>query len=188
MTHYDINVRQGLPQDMQLLLRDYPRDAWPGHPNFARATQNWMRAHQMFRKLAEILEADTKGILDKQTDPERFAARLGHYGNQLIGNLHGHHGWEDHSFFPELQAADDRFERGLEMLESDHVEMDGLLDNLTRNANRYLKLSDLSPKDAENELPAILANTQAIGRFLTRHLADEEDLVVPIILHHKLRG
>ncbi|MGH1466894.1 MAG: hemerythrin domain-containing protein [Cognatishimia sp.] len=188
MTDYNINVRQGLPQDMQLLLRDYPRDAWPGHPNFAVATQNWMRAHQMFRKLAEILEADTQKVIEKQIDTDRFASRLGHYGNQLVGNLHGHHSWEDRAFFPELQAADDRFEHGLDMLENDHLEMDGLLDSLTRHANRYLKLSDLSPKDAEKELPTLLKDTKAIGGFLARHLADEEDLVVPIILHHKLRG
>ena len=28
----------------------------------------------------------------------------------------------------------------------------------------------------------------AIERFLDRHLNDEEDLAVPILLHHRLRG
>lgn len=30
--------------------------------------------------------------------------------------------------------------------------------------------------------------SQSVEKPLDRHLADEEDLVVPIVLHHKLRG
>lgn len=188
MTTYDIHARQGLPQEMQLLLRDYPREDWPGHPNFATATQNWMRAHQMFRQLGDIIVKDTEKLLEKEMETKRYASRLSHYGNQLVNNLHGHHHWEDHSFFPELEAADPRFLRGLEMLETDHTEMDALLNTFTDAANRYLQLERLSPKETREELPAMLKAGESIKRFLGRHLADEEDLVVPIILHHKLRG
>lgn len=188
MTQYDIHVRQGLPEEMQLLLRDYPRDIWPDHPNFADSIGNWMGAHHMFRQLAEIITLDTQSVLNKDSDPETYAKRLGRFGNMLVRNLHGHHGWEDHQFFPELEAADSRFLKGLEMLETDHEEMDKILDDLTRSANRFLKLSDLSPKDATAELPDVLSASSGIQTFLTRHLADEEDLVVPILLHHKLRG
>lgn len=188
MTQYDINVRQGLPEDMQLLLRDYPREAWPDHPNFAASIGNWMGAHRMFRQLAELITLDTQKVLEKESDPETYAQRLAHFGNMLVRNLHGHHGWEDHRFFPELEAADDRFTRGLEMLEADHEEMDQILESLTGSANRYLKLMDMSPKDATGEIPDILKTSEGIQTFLGRHLADEEDLVVPILLHHKLRG
>jgi hypothetical protein len=74
------------------------------------------------------------------------------------------------------------------MLEADHHEMDGLLDGLVQSSNRFIKLMDLSRQDAPNELPDVLTNAQAIQRFLDRHLTDEEDLTVPILLHHKLRG
>ncbi|WP_271844026.1 hemerythrin domain-containing protein [Cognatishimia sp. SS12] len=188
MTQYDINVRQGLPEEMQLLLREYPRDAWPDHPNFATSIRNWMGAHGMFRQLAELIVTDTQALLDKASDPTRYASRLGHFGNLLVRNLHGHHGWEDHRFFPELEAADGRFARGLEMLESDHLEMDQRLESFTRASNRYLQLMDLSPKDAEAEIGAIQKAGEGIERFLERHLSDEEDLVVPILLHHKMRG
>lgn len=142
----------------------------------------------MFRQLADVITMDTQDLLDKKNDPEAYARRLARYGNMLVRNLHGHHGWEDHQFFPELEAADDRFVRGLEMLESDHEEMDEILANLTSSANRYLKLTDLSPDDATDEVPGILRASESIQGFLARHLTDEEDLVVPILLHHKLRG
>jgi len=84
-------VRQdALPEDMRILLRDYPRDAWPDHPNFAASIQHWMGAHEMFRKLGKAVRLNTEGYLDKETDTDVYAARLSHYGNLLVRNLHGH--------------------------------------------------------------------------------------------------
>ncbi|KMW59815.1 hypothetical protein AIOL_004799 [Candidatus Rhodobacter oscarellae] len=183
-----IHNRQALPQDMGLLLRDYPRDAWPGHPNFARSIQNWMGAHQMFRQLGEVTRKEAEGYLDKTRDPEDFAGRLGVYGNLLVRNLHGHHTWEDRSFFPELSEADDRFDHGLQMLEADHEVLDETLDRFTRAGNRVVKLIQLDEAQAREEAGALHGIASEIEGYLARHLSDEEDLVVPIILHHKLRG
>lgn len=189
MTNFSIKAREALPEEMRLLLRDYPRDSWPDHPNFAASIQNWMGAHQMFRQLGDIATGNCELYLDKTRSDEEFAGRISYYGNLLVRNLHGHHTWEDRSFFPELGAADDRFEDGLQMLESDHVEMDALLDDFTRGANRVIKLIDLDdPAQAYEETGKLHDTAQDIQRFLTRHLTDEEDLVVPILLHHKLRG
>ncbi len=185
---YDITVRQGLPDEMQVLLRDYPRDTWPGHPDFARSIQNWMGAHRMFRQLAEIVTEDTEGFLDNGNDPQIYAGRLAHFGNLLVRNLHGHHGWEDHSFFPELEAADPRFTRGLEMLEGDHVALDTLLDRFTRGANRTVQLASLEEAQMKDEAGPLAETCAEIGQFLKRHLTDEEELAVPILLHYKMRG
>ena len=180
--------RQTLPDDMRLLLRDYPRDAWPDHPNFARSIRNWMGAHQMFRDLAAYSQAETEGYLDRDRDPERYAARLGRYGDLLVRNLHGHHAWEDHSFFPELSGADPRFDRGLAVLEADHGVLDAVLDEFTRRSNRVIKLIQLDEAQAREEAGGVHETASAIAALLDRHLADEEDLAVPILLHHKMRG
>jgi hemerythrin-like domain-containing protein len=184
----EILSRQGLPQDMQILLGDYPREAWPNHPNFARSIQNWLEAHQMFRDLAELVETETQVFLNKDRQANAYAARLGQYGDLLIRNLHGHHSWEDHSYFPELAAADPRFEPGLDLLENDHVELDKVLDDVTRCANRVIKLTHLDEAQAYDEAGALLTHAETTRAFLKRHLSDEEDLVVPILLHHKMRG
>jgi len=187
--NHTYDVRQGpLPEDMRALLRDYPRDAWPDHPNFAASIQNWMGAHQMFRQLGEITQKETERYLDKDRDPDDFAGRLAYYGDLLVRNLHGHHSWEDRSFFPELMSADPRFESGLDTLESDHVALDALLDRFTRGANRVVKLIHLDEAQAFDEAGGVRDMAENIGQFLDRHLDDEEDLVVPLILHHKLRG
>ena len=188
MTQNQITERQALPDHMRLLLRDYPRDAWPDHPNFARSIQNWMGAHTMFRRLGGVTRTETEGYLDKTRDPDDFAGRLSVYGNLLVRNLHGHHTWEDRSFFPELEAADPRFEAGLEMLEADHEVLDETLDRFSRTGNRVMKLIHLDEAQARDEGGALHGMAEEIEGYLARHLSDEEDLVVPILLHHKLRG
>jgi len=182
-------VRQdALPQDMRILLRDYPRDAWPDHPNFAASIQNWMGAHEMFRALSKAVRLNTEGYIDKSIGSDTYAARLSHYGNLLVRNLHGHHGWEDHVFFPEISRSDPRFDSGLATLESDHEHLDKVLERFTVASNRTVKLIQLDETQAQSEAGGIHKAASEIEGFLRRHLADEEDLVVPIILHHKLRG
>lgn len=187
MTHH-ITTRDGLPPDMRSLLRDLPRDGWQAHPAFARSIQNWMGAHQMFRQLGQIVQEDSESFLDKGLETDRYAGRLAHFGNLLVRNLHGHHTWEDREYFPELHAADPRFADGLEMLEGDHMELDALLDRFTRGANRVVQLATLDPAQMAGEAGPVRDMAEQLNGFLHRHLTDEEDLVVPILLHHRLRA
>ncbi|MDA5095576.1 hemerythrin domain-containing protein [Aliiroseovarius sp. KMU-50] len=177
-----------MPSEMRLLLDTYPREAWEEHPGFKEKTRHWLGAHRMFRRLAERVRLDTETYLDRNHTPDEFAGRLSYYGSALVGNLHGHHGWEDHSFFPELSTADPRFDLGLEVLEKDHADLDQVLDLFTRTANRAIKLIHLDEAQARDEAGRLHEVTEGIEAFLARHLADEEELAVPIILHHRLRG
>jgi hypothetical protein len=184
----DIETRSGLPQDMQTLLRTLPRDGWQAHPNFTRSIRNWMGAHQGFRQIAGQVQRDSEAFLDHRIGDTAYADRLAHLGHLLVRNLHSHHGWEDHSFFPELAAADPRFATGLEMLESDHVALDALLDRFSRTGNRVVQLATLDASQMAQEAQGLRETAERLRGFLERHLTDEEDLVVPILLHHALRG
>lgn len=177
-----------MPEEMRLLLNRYPRESWEAHPGFRDKTRQWLGAHLMFRQLAERIRLDTEGYLNKDLGPDDYAGRLSHYGGTLVGNLHGHHGWEDRSYFPELSAADPRFDVGLELLEQDHADLDQVLDDFVRRANRVIKLTDLDEAQALEEANEVHETSREIETFLRRHLTDEEDLAVPIILHHRLRG
>ncbi|WGI20818.1 hemerythrin domain-containing protein [Amylibacter sp. IMCC11727] len=184
----NLETRQGLPVEMQTLLRDYPRDAWPDHPNFAASIQNWLGAHVMFGRLADIVEKDTQTQLDRNSDLRDYVGRLGHFGNLLVANLHGHHTWEDRNYFPELSRADPRFDGGLQMLEADHEVLDAGLQRLTEHANRTIQLATLDPKQVREQAALVLQDVRDVKTYLGRHLPDEEDLIVPILLHHKMRG
>lgn len=187
---FDTNLlRQGsLPDEMRVLLDEYPREAWDAHPNFKQATRNWLGAHKMFRALSKAVREDAEQYLDKQIDPQDYVARLSYRGNALVGNLHGHHGWEDYSYFPELSAADSRFDAGLQILENDHLVLDEVLNDFTDAAIRTLTFIKSDEKAAFDEVGRVYEGAQIIEKLLTRHLQDEEELAVPIIIHHKLRG
>ncbi len=184
-----VNIRtDDMPTEMRVLLNEYPRGDWDTHPGFHEKTRHWLGAHQMFRRLASLVRTDAQAYLDKGIAPEKYASRLSYFGNALVANLHGHHGWEDHSFFPELSATDPRFDAGLELLEKDHADLDLVLDSYTRTANRAIKLIQLDERQAHDEVGQLHDTSEVIEAFLNRHLGDEEELAVPIILHHRLRG
>ncbi len=184
---FDIRTHD-MPTEMQSLLRTYPRDTWDAHPGFREKTRHWLDAHHMFRQLSLSVRKDTESYLNGDRDSNDYADRLSYRGGALVGNLHGHHGWEDHSYFPELSAADPRFDAGLEVLEKDHADLDIVLDSFTRTANRTIKLIQLDEHAAREEAGKLHGVAQTIEAFLQRHLTDEEELAVPIILHHRLRG
>ncbi len=179
---------ENMPSDLRILLDEYPRNSWEAHPGFKEKTRHWLGAHQMFRQLGQITREETERFLDKSRSADEFAARLSYYGDALVRNLHGHHGWEDFSYFPELSAADPRFDTGLEILEKDHKALDAVLNSFTKTANRVIKLVQLDEKQARDEAGKLHDVAQVIETFLKRHLSDEEELAVPIILHHRLRG
>lgn len=188
MTDQTTFRQQPLTEDMRILLDDYPREAWETHPNFRQATRNWLGAHQMFRRLSEAVRKDAEQYLDGQMDGRGYAERLSYRGNALVGNLHGHHGWEDHSYFPELSAADPRFDAGLAILENDHQVLDKILHEFTDSAIRTINFEGINQTKTKDEAGRLHEHAQAIEKLLARHLVDEEELAVPIIIHHKLRG
>ncbi|MBV7380406.1 hemerythrin domain-containing protein [Maritimibacter dapengensis] len=177
-----------LPSELSFLLADHPRDSWERDPHFLRSTRNWIAAHRLFRDLAYLLRTGAEHYLDGDFDATSYAPRLSVYGDRLVRALHGHHRFEDLSFFPELSEADARFDEGLAILEADHLALDATLDGFTRVSNRALKLLQLDEAQARDEIGAVHDGAVRIEAFLDRHLGDEEDLVVPILLEHRLRG
>lgn len=142
----------------------------------------------MFRRLTEAVRKDTEQYLDNRQEAGDFASRLAYRGNALVGSLHGHHGWEDMEYFPELSAADPHFDAGLAILENDHKVLDAILEEFTDSAIQTLGLIDSQDKTARDEAAKVHACASVIEKLLARHLVDEEELAVPIIIHHKLRG
>ena len=182
-----LDVRNPIPENLRFLFNEYPREAWDENPNFKQSTRKWLGAHGMFRRLADVTRAETERYLDKSIAAQEFIQKLSYYGDALCRNLHGHHGWEDAFYFPELSKADPRFDAGLKILERDHGLVDELLAKFANAANRTISIVEDDGAAARAEAGDVHEITKALEALLTRHLEDEEDLAVPIILHHKLR-
>ena len=178
--------REKLPDALRVLLEQYPRALWESHRNFDGLTRFWLDRHLMFRRALAQWQDDTQAFLDKGRDARAHGQMTARIGGFLINELHGHHHIEDAHYFPVLSAAETRLARGFELLDEDHHALDGELHALTEAANTHLRRLSQG-KDATDSAGAMLQRLNGFERFLDRHLIDEEELVVPVILHHALR-
>ena len=171
--------RQELPEALRILVDALPRAGWEAHPNFGGLVQFWMERHQGFRQYHRLLTEDVRGFLDRGSALRDWQPRLSRLGSGLLQELHGHHMIEDHEYFPMLARLEPRLARGFDMLERDHQEMDVLLHDFADRANAVLRLTGDGGRD---EAAAFAALVERLGGFLDRHLTDEEELVVPVVL------
>ena len=113
-----------------------------------------------------------------------FAPRL----NFFLGNLDGHHNVEDQHYFPVFARAEPRLKRGFEILDLDHHTIHEGLESNAETANAFLEA--LQQNEDKQRFAAddyADANTRLVA-MLDRHLADEEDLIIPLILERGDRG
>jgi hypothetical protein len=175
-----LDSRTGWPADLRLYLDRHPREAWLGHPNLGETARFWLARHGMFRDLGGALQASTAEFREGRTALPQFRAwfapRLGFF----LSELDAHHRIEDLSYFPLFRAAEPRLKRGFEVLEQDHETIHETLARLAEAANAFLQAEDPGKLRATAEAYAGVTDELLAG--LARHLDDEEDLVVPLIL------
>jgi len=180
MDDLGLGRRDGLPDALRVLVEKLPRGTWEAHPNFSPLTRFWLDRHVMFRDVLDRLQGGTRAFLDGQVAPERYGRETARMAQFFLQELHGHHSIEDHHYFPVLEGLDARLERGFKLLDADHHALDGHLNALAGGTNTMLRgLSGDDPKAGAGALEQQLGD---FNGFLDRHLTDEEDLVVPVIL------
>ena len=181
-----LETREGLPEALRVLLEEYPREGWAADPGFHGLVSFWLDRHMMFRKLTGVLREESQNMLDAKTGPERFASAVSHYGGMFVNQLHGHHQIEDMHYFPILREKDSRIARGFDILDTDHHALDGHLNRFVEAANGAIGgMRGTDPKAAAGKF---LSAVDGLGGLVSRHLADEEDLIVPVILKHGAAG
>lgn len=182
-----LETRTGLPDALRVLLEEYPRDAWRADPGFGELIRFWLERHVMFRRLLERLEADAARALEREIEPRVYAGSLARFGSIFTSELHGHHMIEDRHYFPRLSRLDARVSRGFEILDADHHALDGHLEGFAETANGLL--SRVAAGEAhERPLMELETRLRSFERFLDRHLVDEEELVVPVLLKYQPAG
>jgi Hemerythrin HHE cation binding domain len=174
--------RSGWPEDMRVLIARYPREQWDGHANLGEMARFWLSRHAMFRELSQMLtsiEAQFRaGTLAASEFPRQFVPRL----QFLLSQLNVHHQIEDLHYFPIFRAADARLARGFDVLEGDHHAIHADMERTAETANALLRAlagdDDRLRRCGDDYAQA----SGALLKGLIRHLDDEEDLIVPLIL------
>lgn len=180
MTDLKLENRDGLPDALRVLLETFPRDQWNAD-TLDQLTSFWLQRHMMFRRLLGHMVDDTRKLSDGVMDPEIYARHLAQLGSHFVQDLHGHHHIEDEAYFPKLMTMDARLERGFDILDADHKAIDKHLNGFVNGANVLIRAE---PESRVSRAAPFLETLERLQGFLHRHLVDEEDLVVPIILKY----
>lgn len=183
----DLHERSGLPDALKVLLTEYPREGWESSDNFGGLIQFWLERHMMFRKIMMALLAESERGLENNSDAKAVVSRISRYGSMLVGELHGHHNIEDMHYFPQLRVLDKRIEHGFDLLDADHHALDGMIETFTTSANDVIKAA-MEGAPLERQLDGFRTNIIGFQKDLDRHLVDEEDLIVPVLLKHAPAG
>lgn len=176
-------TRAGLPEHLRVLADLYPRADWQGHANFSDLTAFWLDRHIMFRDLSSRLITASEGFLDRTADPARYGPEVSRIGGFLLNQLHGHHNIEDHHYFPQLIGLDARVDPAFELLDSDHHALDAHIQAFADGCNAVIGALQ-SGGDARKAAGDLLDQQRRFDGFLLRHLEDEEEIIVPVILEY----
>ena len=178
---FALDTRSGWPADLRLLIDRYPREVWTGHANLGAMAQFWLQRHAMFREIAAALEQATAAFRDGTATAQDLRAWFPSRLQFFLQQLNAHHQIEDLHYFPVFQAAEARLSHGFDVLETDHRVIHGQIDATVEAANVFLRtaVNDDALRGAGDRYAA---QNDALLRLLAQHLADEEDLIIPLIL------
>ncbi len=175
--------RRGLPDALRALLETHPRSSWTAPGRLGPLAGFWLERHLMFREILARLIEEAEAHIDARSDAQRFAVVVARLGRLFAGELHGHHQIEDAHYFPALAARETRLVRAFDILDADHQALDAHLAAFVDGANTALRaIAAQSP--APDASGAFLATLKRFEPFLDRHLVDEEEVIVPILLEH----
>lgn len=176
-----LEARAHLPEALRFLLADYPRRIWGSHPNFGPTTKFYLDRHAMFRECFAVMRRLSAEALDAPRPAPGFARDLARVGGFFLGELSTHHSIEDQHYFPALQRLEPRLTRGFAILDRDHHAIHDALDRFAAAANGALAAAQ-APGDPKRALAALEAELARFDPMLDRHLNDEEEIVIPVML------
>jgi iron-sulfur cluster repair protein YtfE (RIC family) len=100
----------------------------------------------------------------------------------MLWQLEEHHQVEDQHYFPVFRRIEPRLAAGFEVLERDHEALHEALEVIALRANAVLARGNDDPVAFRGALERFVDTQRELGPGLVRHLDDEEDLVIPLLL------
>lgn len=174
--------RPGLPEDLKFLLASYPRERWGKGITLNLMSGFWIKRHNMFRELAASLNGSLNSLKEEKIDIPGFRNWFVPRLNFLLSELDGHHQIEDVHYFPKFREAEPRLDRGFEILDSDHHLIHYLLVANAEAGNAFLEGLARGGDAMRYAADRYGIESAKLLSGLLRHLEDEEDIIIPLIL------
>jgi len=181
----DLDTRGGLPAEWLLLLQSHPRAGLAAHKRLGATAGFWLERHDAFRQLGAALEEATQRFRGSGLAADDFAAWLAPRLQVLLSELKVHHQVEDLHYFPAFRRAEPALAPGFDLLDRDHKSLHADLFATAEAANAFLQALARTP-DVEAPAVAYAETSARLLARMARHLDDEEDLVIPLLIEHPL--
>lgn len=177
-----VAVRNGLPSAIRSTLLEEAQSDWSKHPAFAGKARFFMNIHRQLLDGASSMATTLEELLDMTPEAaKRHLQQTGliNQGRHLIQFAHGHHEIEDHGYFPQFARLQPGLQTALDLMDGDHKILDEAL-NGSENALQTLVQKGVST----DNLAAFYKHARALDKVMTRHITDEEEVIIPIFLRH----
>jgi len=174
--------RTGWPDDLRILVTRYPREQWETHANLGEMARFWLSRHAMFRELSAAIEAITNHFRSGRLSASQFAREFTPRLQFMLDQLKVHHQIEDLHYFPIFREAESKLARGFDVLEADHHHIHADMAGTATAANALLQALQADGDTLVRCGDAYADVSGVLLKGLIRHLDDEEDLIVPLIL------
>ncbi len=176
----------GWPPELAFLLERHPRSTWPAR--HSASVEFWLAVHDRLRRDCSGLRAAGDDFRSKRLSVTQLAVVAAPRVRGLVAAMHGHHQIEDFQYFPAFLRREPRLARGFELLEHEHASLRSDVDAALA-ALAELRIATERNTAAEGGTLALAAQryvdaAERLCERLVRHLSDEEDLVVPLLLEH----
>lgn len=178
----DIDRRKGWSDELRVLLREHPRESWAA--SRSPLARFWIERHNHLRHQSAALIAASDEYRESDASPTQFGAWVAPRLQGFLAELHGHHSIEDFHYFPAWRAADPRLGAGFDVLARDHELLHEGIMQIVEKVNAFITtLQNASTVDAQRlAADRYIAAASDMHRRLGRHLEDEEDLIIPLML------
>lgn len=181
----DLDQRGAWPDELKVLLQRFPRETW--REQRSATAQFWLDVHDGFRRET----ASALAVIEDYRAGRRTARDFGIISaprlRMLVAHLHGHHHIEDLHYFPAFRSADARLAPGIDALAGDHRFLLRAIEELMTASDSLLaalaqEAPGLAAEAARYAADSLAGASELFATRLLKHLHDEEDLVIPLML------
>jgi len=181
----DIDQRSGWPDELCVVLKDYPRETWL--KTQSSMAHFWIGKHEYLRRQSEGLQsANQKYRAEQHAGALEFVNWITPRLQSFLSELHGHHQIEDFHYFPAFRSAEPRLTTGFDVLASDHELVHQGIASVVESVNTFIAALDTENsgnQDAQRHAAdRYIEASQLLHKRLERHLVDEEDLIIPLMI------
>lgn len=176
-----LNLRSGLPEGITRNLLSPSKEEWKYHSNYSGMASIFVDFHSMLNSTMSSIQRQLEVVLDgagKQNLDSGLLRQMSDDMQSFYAAIHRHHEVEDHIYFPKFRHLFPSLSKGLTLLDKDHVILMPKMEMLLDYSYQMASADDIS----YSLLGRVYGHIQETRKLLSRHLTDEEDIIIPMFL------